>query len=256
MTKKANTWRCTLNERIRILKMLEGGAISAEEAARLLEALSYGDKRKKYKAKIWNSLEGIPEIIATAIDTSAKFAESTETLTVPKKQRLEFKGISGDLSISGDHTRDDIIIEKDGFTKIKEERDMIRLKALSGDISITTPCTIDLSLKGISGDLTLHDIKGAIEIETVSGDISGTALAGSIQGNIVSGDVDLAYTELSNMDIRSRSGNITIWLEDTAEAILDIHNNKGKIECEFDLEDEKRTKHTLSFFLSCCFLSF
>jgi DUF4097 and DUF4098 domain-containing protein YvlB len=226
--------------------MLEEGAISAEEAARLLEALSYGDKRKKHKTKIWNSLEGIPEVIATAIDTSTKFAESTETLTIAKKQHLEFKGISGDLSISGDHERDDIIIEKDGFTKVKEERDTIRLKALSGDITITTPRTIDLSLKGISGDLILHDIEGAIEIETVSGDISGSLLAGSIQGNIVSGDVELAYTKLTNMNIRSRSGNITIWLEDAIEAILDIHNNKGTIECEFDLTDEKRTKHSLN----------
>jgi DUF4097 and DUF4098 domain-containing protein YvlB len=230
--------------------MLEDGTISAEEAARLLEALSHGDKRKTHKNRVWNSLEGIPDVIATAIDTSIKFADRTETLTFTKKKRLEFKGISGDLSITGAAQHDTIVIEKDGFTKVQENRDAIRLKALSGDISITTPRKIDLSLKGISGDLVLRDIEGTIEIETVSGDITGSILAGSIQGNIVSGDVDLTYVTLTNMDIRSRSGNITVWLDDTIEAILDIHNNKGVITCEFDLKDEKRTKHTLNGVIS------
>jgi len=239
-------WRCILNERIRILKMLEEGKISAEETARLLEALSHGDTRKRYKTKLWSSLEGIPEIIATAIDSSINLADTEETLTYARKKRLEFKGISGDLMISGKDDYDKITIQKDGFTKVKEDDKMIGLKALSGDISIRTPRTIDLSLKGISGDLVLNDLNGTIEIETVSGDISGTTLAGGFTGNIVSGDVDLAYTALSKLDIRSRSGNIVIWLDDSIEATLNIENGKGSIKCDFELKDEKRTKTTLS----------
>lgn len=246
MTTKVNMWRCTLNERLQILKLLEEGKISAEEAARLLEALTHGDTRKRYKAKIWSSLEGIPEIIATAIDSSAQLADTEETITYPGKKRLEFKGISGDLQISGDPKSNEITIKKDGFTKVKEDDKTINLKALSGDITITTPRTIDLYLKGISGDLMLDNLEGMIEIETVSGDITGSELTGSIRGNIVSGDVELVYTRLKNMDIRSRSGNIVVWLDDSIEAVLDIHNGKGTIQCEFDLEDEKRTKDTLS----------
>jgi DUF4097 and DUF4098 domain-containing protein YvlB len=235
-----------LNERLRILKLLEEGAITAEDAARLLEALSGGDPRKHYHTKIWSSLEGIPDIIANAIDMSTKFADTETSVTYKRKKRLEFKGISGDLSIQGNGDCDGIVIEKDGFAKVREEDETLGIKALSGDIKITTPRVIDLSLKGISGDITLDNLQGNTTLESVSGDITGTGLAGSLKGDIVSGDVDLAYTSLEVMHIRSRSGDIVIWLDDAIEAIIDIRNDKGTISCEFELLDEKRTRNTLT----------
>lgn len=234
-----------MNERIRILKLLEEGKINAEEAARLLEALSEGGSRKKFKAKIWNSLEGIPNIIATAIDTSMKFTDTEEILKYPKKKKLEFKGISGDLVINGKDDYDDITIQKDGFVKVKEDNDIMNIKALSGDITITTPPSIDLSLKGISGDLKMDHINGIIAIETVSGDIVGSDLSGSLFGDIVSGDVDFEFTAVKKVQLRSRSGNVTLWLEDTINADLNIHTEKGTISCDFDLKDAQRTKKTL-----------
>jgi len=47
MKKRVNLWRYTLNERLRILKLLEDGKINADEAARLLEALSHSEGREK-----------------------------------------------------------------------------------------------------------------------------------------------------------------------------------------------------------------
>lgn len=239
-------WRCILNERLRILKLLEEGTITAEDAARLLEALSGGTPRKHYHAKIWSSLEGIPDIIANAIDTSMKFAETETAISYRGKKRLEFKGISGDLSIHGKEACDGIVIEKDGFVKVREDDEILSLKALSGDITITTPRTIDLSLKGISGDIVLDNLQGNTILESVSGDITGTGLAGSFKGDIVSGDVDLAYTVLDNLHIRSRSGDIVIWLDDAIEAALDIRNDKGTISCEFELLNKHHTKNRLT----------
>jgi DUF4097 and DUF4098 domain-containing protein YvlB len=246
MMKRVNTWRCTLNERLRILKLLEEGAISAEDAARLLEALSAGHSRRKHHARIWTSLEGIPDIIATAIDSSMKFEETNTPLVFGKKQNLEFKGISGDLSIKGEQDCDGIIIDRDGYVKAKEEDKVLRVKALSGDMTITTPRTIDLSLKGISGDITLDNLEGNTSLESVSGDIKGTRLAGKLKADIVSADVDLEYTTLKDMHIRSRSGNIVIWLDDSIEAALEIHNEKGTITCEFELIDKNQTQQTLT----------
>lgn len=244
--KKASTWRCILNERLRILKLLEEGTITAEEAARLLEALSGSDSRRKSHAKIWSSLEGIPDIIAGAIGTSMKFADTEGPLCYGRKKRLEFKGISGDLSIVGKDDGDEISIQKDGFIKVREEDETLGLKALSGDIKITTPRAIDLSIKGISGDIRLDSLQGNITLESVAGDITGTGLMGNFKGDIVSGDVALTYLTLEVLHIRSRSSNIVIWLDEATEAVIDIRNDRGTISCEFELLDENRTKNTLT----------
>jgi len=138
-----------------------------------------------------------------------------------------------------------IHVQKDGLTKISEQKDTLLIKALSGDMKITTPLQTDLSIKGISGDLKLAHLNSTMRIETVSGDIMGNELSGAFYGDIVSGDIDLDFASVKKIALKSRSGNVVIWLEDKINAMLDIANEKGKILCDFDLKDEEKSKKTL-----------
>ena len=223
-----------MNERLQILKMLEESKISAEEAERLLQAVSQPssqDKRSHYR--IWSSLEGIPKVIKAALGNA--FADSAEeSHQFVNKKKVRFKGISGNLEITGTKASG-IDIQKDGFAKIKELEDTVVINALSGNVSINAPKKTDLSIAGISGNTDISNIVGDLEIESVSGDITGKGLSGSLRGEIVSGNMDLDYSDVEKITIKSKSGNVILRLDETIEASLEIESKTGIIACEFDL---------------------
>ncbi len=234
-------WRYTLNERLRILKLLEEGKINAEEAARLLEALSQSEtKERKRRYKIWSSIEAIPEVIASTINSSFKNIISRETLQFSKREKIEFKGVSGEIEITGYDT-DTIEIEKEGFAKIMENDNRLEIKAISGNIKMKIPMTTDLAIKGVSGNINISRLNSVIEIASVSGDIKGEELSGTFIGDFVTGDVDLDYKSINKIRVKSKSGYITLRLDETIETHIEVVTEDGSIDCDFDLKDEEKT---------------
>jgi DUF4097 and DUF4098 domain-containing protein YvlB len=228
------------------LKLLEDGKINADEAARLLEALSHSEgKERKGRHKIWSSFEAIPEVIATAINSSFKDVASRETLHFPRKEKIVFKGISGDVDIVGGAS-DTITIEKDGFAKITERHDTLLIKAISGDLKIEMPTQTDFTIKGVSGDMKISHLNSTVEITSVSGNIVGKELSGSLAGDFISGDVDLEFQKLHKIKIKSKSGNITLRLDEHVEAAIALETEKGYITCDFELQNEKKKMNKLT----------
>lgn len=227
-----------MNERLQILKLLEEGKINAEEAERLLQAVSQpGSQEKKSHYKIWSSLEGIPKVIKAALGNS--FADSAEeSHQFMNKKKIRFKGISGNLEIIGTEASG-IDILKDGFAKVRELEDTVVIKALSGNVKINAPSKTGLSIAGISGNIDVSNMDGDLEIESVSGEVTGNELSGSLRGEIVSGNMDLDYKDVEKVTIRSRSGNVILRLDEKVEAELEIESRGGSIACEFDLKEKK-----------------
>ena len=234
-----------MNERLQILKLLEEGKINAEEAERLLEAVGRpGAHDRGGRHRIWSSIEGLPKVISAALGNS--FSECTEEFhKYPNKKKIRFKGISGNLDIQGSND-DKIAIRKDGFANIKEMDDAIAIKALSGNVEITVPHKIDLAIAGISGDIEISNLHGDIEIESVSGDINGKNLSGSLMGEIVSGDIDLEYTKVDKIRIKSKSGDVILRLDKKIEAEIEVETEGGEVTCEFDLKDKKQEDNVLT----------
>ena len=235
-----------MNERLQILKLLEEGKINAEEAERLLEAVSKsGTQEKGTRHKIWSSLEGLPKVISAALGNSFSESAEEEFHKYPRKKKIKFKGISGNLEINGTDT-DRIDIQKDGFAKIKELDDSIAVKALSGNVKINAPKATDLAIAGISGDIEISNIIGSFEIESVSGDITGKNLSGSLSGEIVSGDMDMDFAKVEKIRIKSKSGNVTLRLDKKVEAEIKIETTDGNVKCDFDLKDRKEEENVLT----------
>lgn len=236
-----------MNERLRILKLLEEGKISAEEAERLLQALNEGEGRRRghHGWGFVHSMESIPDIIGASMAGSFRNASGKEKMNYPRKKKIAFRGLSGDIDIRGGDA-EEIFIEKDGIAKISEESDILAIKAVSGDLNIKAPREIDIELKGVSGDLELQDLKGRIDISSVSGDIRGEGLSGSFAGDFVSGDIELEYDKVDQIKIKCKSGDIEIRLDPQAEVALDIESQYGTIDCDFELlekdEDDTRLK--------------
>jgi len=239
-----NMWRCTLNEQMRILKLLEEGKINADEAARLLEAikspLPHGARRHRFI----NSFEHIPEIIAAKINGSFKHACVKTTETFSSKEKIIFKGISGDLKVYGRHG-DNIEVTRDGFVKIAEETHALVLKGLGGDVSISAPRKTDVTIKGVSGNIVVEDINGCLKVKSVSGDINTKNLSGAFHGAFVSGNVRLDYENLKNIEITAKASHIVLAMDKKTEASVEVETLDGEIKCAFALKNEEKTAHTL-----------
>lgn len=237
-------WRCTLNEQIRILKMLEDGKINADEAARLLEAikspLPHGARRHRFI----NSFEHIPEIIAAKINGSFKHACVKTTETFSSKEKIIFKGISGDLKVYG-RSGDTIEVKRDGFIKTSEETHALVLKGLGGDVQISAPHKTDVTVKGVSGNITVEDIDGCVKVKSVSGDINTKNLSGAFHGAFVSGNVRLDFEHLKNVEITAKASHIVLSMDKKTEASVEVETLDGEIECDFALKNEEKTDHTL-----------
>ncbi|MGB7054435.1 MAG: DUF4097 family beta strand repeat-containing protein [bacterium] len=234
-----------MNERLQILKLLEEGKITAEEAERLLEAVGKpGPHEKGPKHKIWSTLEGLPKVISAALGNSFSESAEEEFHKYPSKRKIKFKGISGNLEIEGTDGNK-INIQKDGFAKIKELEDSIAIKALSGNVKISVPKATDLAIAGISGDIEISNINGYLEIESVSGDIMGKNLSGSLSGEIVSGDIDLDYAKVEKIRIKSKSGNVALRLDKKVEAEIEIETADGTVTCDFELKEEQHENNIL-----------
>jgi DUF4097 and DUF4098 domain-containing protein YvlB len=244
MREKANSWRCILNEQLKILKLLEEGKINAEEAARLLEALSESQTHHKKHHRMWATFEHMPEHIATIINGSVGLMASPEVLRFKNKHELEIKAISGDLMINGTD-QNEILVNKQGFGRIKGKNDKVEIKAISGDVHIHAPRQTKLTIKGVSGTITISEIENDIILKTVSGNIIGKDLRGSFTGNIISGDISLDYAEVHNLDIRSRSGDVTIYLNDQTDARVNIETEEGNISSDLPLKDEQKSEFSL-----------
>lgn len=231
-----------MNERMKVLKLLEEGKINAEEAAKLLEALNYSTSKEK-KGSFWSYFGMGPEFLGTVFK-SFKHFNTEEEVKIPKKKRIEFKGVSGDLEVVGSET-ETIQIEKEGMAIITEDDDTLKIKAVSGDIKIITPKDINFEFKGISGDLEITEIKGDIDLSSVSGEIKGSGLSGSFKGEVVSGDIDLDFDEVKGISIKSKSGDVTLRLNEGVNARIEIETEEGETRCEFQLKEEIRKENYL-----------
>lgn len=245
-------WRCILNEQMRILKLLEEGKITAEEAARLLEAIK-GYESKKRRGFFWQGMDSFSDMMSDMMgaifSTSFKNHTTSERIEVSGKKKLEFKGISGEIEINGKEINE-FIIEKDGIVRITEENNTLLIKTIGGDIKIDGPKNIDIEIKGVSGDLILNNIDGKVKILSVSGDVTGRGLSGSLVGEFVSGDVELEYQRVDGIEIRARSGNVVLKISDKTEAEIEISSMSGDIHCDFPLQNSIKKDNYLKGILN------
>jgi len=232
-----------LNERLRILKLLEEGKINAGEAVRLLDALNGGESRKRHGPphgfSFWHTMENIPDMVSSAMQDAFKHVSVAEKTEYGKKSKMILRGVSGDIEIHGADT-DVIVIDKEGLAKVMENEDSLEVKTISGDMRITMPRSTQLELRGVSGDIQLNGLSGILEIASVDGDINGRDLSGSLKVNIVSGDIDLHYRKADHIEIHEKTGDVVLRLAKDIAAEIEIRTgeDEGDIECEFDLRDK------------------
>ncbi|MBD3286815.1 DUF4097 family beta strand repeat protein [candidate division WOR-3 bacterium] len=234
-----------MQERERILKMLEEGTITADEAARLLEALGEGGPRfgphfgkdfgERIARKVELSLKDVPHMVETAVSGCTGFFGTGETkeLVFKPKKNLVVKTVSGDIKLAGDDDADIRIKLKNGH-KIREADDELIFKTMTGDLDMKVNRKQKVVLKAASGDIHIRnlyadltsrcgsgdvdakDIRGLIAVATGSGDLRMKDVSGTVAVSLGSGDAEVS--ELS--------GELTLSIG-SGDADLDFADCKG-----------------------------
>jgi len=99
----------------------------------------------------------------------------------------------------------------------------------------------DLEVNLVSGDLRIVGLGGDIEANLVNGNIRIVRAAGSIRTNVVNGTIDVelsAFETSRGAELHAINGDITIRLEESARADLDLSTISGDIELEMPVEVE------------------
>jgi DUF4097 and DUF4098 domain-containing protein YvlB len=214
------------NERDRILKLLEDGKITADQAARLIEAIgsertepefgrpphgSFGPRHFRFRSGM-RDFDRIPDVVATAVASAMKngFEPGEERSTdFPGKRHLLVKSVSGDLDVTRGEEGRVGLSYSGGMVKVRTSGDQVVVRTMAGDVSATVPADGRLELEVVSGDVSISEAGARIEVKTVSGDVDIAQTTGDAQVRTVSGDVNL-HRVTGNLGVETRSGDVDL----------------------------------------------
>lgn len=226
--------------KMRILKMLEEGKISAEEAIRLLESLEKTKKKEKTNEIEEESIEqessgldsvftSIGEMVTSILKSIPRMVEKginiphssqRRTIDASNIYRVVVKVIGGDITV---RTSDDkrVVVSNISFPgSIKKADGEILVKSMGGDIDLTVPKGIPLRLKVVGGDTKIRDLEQDASI--------------SIQG----GDLTVHIKSPKRIDSKLQGGDLTVYLPKDAQLRIftDLDDETSELIFEEDLE--------------------
>lgn len=230
-----------MDERERILRLLEEGKISAEEAIRLLELLG----KKKEEHFFSDIFEGIPEAISEIfIRIGDSLKRHFETLFLSQREKIVIESVAGDIQIFGKDTLE-TKIERTGWARINTEKEYLKISSLKGELKIETNYHTEIKISTLSGKVSIFRIKKAIDFEAVSGKILGKDVSGKIKGETISGDIEMEIDDFSEIDLTTQKGNITLELKEDTVAEIEFYGKRENITCEFPWQIIKEEENYL-----------
>jgi len=211
------------DERARILKLLEDGKITADQAARLIEALKPRSFEPGFippvpplpplsRRRHMKELERIPDIVAHAVTSAMKSGIETDDegkQVFPGKTTLSVKGVSGDVEVNGSSEDRIVVSYSGGMVKVREADDGVEVRSVSGDVEADVPNSCRLDVTTVSGDVTVGQVNAEIQVKTVSGDVQLEDHDGRTEISTTSGDVEL-NGQAGETRVETRSGDTEI----------------------------------------------
>jgi DUF4097 and DUF4098 domain-containing protein YvlB len=212
-----------MTEKLKVLKMLEEGKITAQEAAKLLEALST-QKRKDVSSKVVESvMDGISGIVGGAF--SMALGEEKE-IKVEEGDKLIVKSVGSSIDISLHEGNDFIIKPAGGLVKTKKEDSTISTKVIGASAKLLCPEILDVTIKDAGGSI---DGDGASKLSLKQ----------------LGGSLNLAFQEIDDVSIDSRGGAVVLSLGD-CDCAFDISAPGGSVTfdlpAEFDMKEDEKVK--------------
>lgn len=143
---------------------------------------------------------------------SYRSSGSRLNIKVPFSTHLKVKAVSADV-------------------KVSDVRGKQRIRTVSGDI-MTQVDGEEAELRSVSGDITAsgNGKVGEFMLYSVSGDVTAEALAGEVSSESVSGDLHINGTNITEVNLKTVSGDIEAKLALKKDARLQMESVSGDVE--------------------------
>jgi hypothetical protein len=169
-------------------------------------------------------------------------------ITVPAWMALELGGLNAEVDVDG--VRAAVRVETiQGSIRLRGGADQVTLSTANGGIDVAG-VRGRLDLRALSGDIVARDIEGDVMAESVSGDVDLRGVtARSVEARAVSGDVLFAGTvaDGGTYSLFTHSGDITLAVDDRANALLTVASANGDIRFGFDVRAERTTRRRQTY---------
>lgn len=225
------------DEKERILKMLEEGRITADQAARLIEAL--GSRGAEVPATALRSrairrwqlhgVERIPDMVAEAVSSAmgSQLRSGTRKQEFAGVGRIRVKSVSGDIEVE-QVEGDKVVVEStELMTRVREEGHEVAVRAVSGDLKLLVPENCRMELASVSGSIEVAGLQGDVTLRTVSGDIALMWVSGRVEVNAASGDVMVRPAGSVAGTVRTLSGDIEVRLSPDADLLIEARGSEA-----------------------------
>lgn len=201
---------------------------------------------QEYRYDLGNSAEMTVELSVGQSDVSIEGYDGTEVvienLDYEKNSRPErAEGLRALYYSAEDNTGIGLSVE--------EENGILKIIPASRDDSeyrIKVPNRVRLMIDQVNfggGDFEISDHSGEIEIQSKTGDINLTNITGPVTASSVSGDVEIEFSQLSQVNptsISLVSGFIDITLPATSKANFNLGSISGEVYTDLDIALEGR----------------
>ncbi len=219
-----------MNEKMRILKLLEEGKITAEEAESLLRALGEGKKKDVSSDFVRNIMDGVSTIVGETIGGVFSFTNGGEKeIKMEKGDELFLKSVGSSINFSTHNSNEFSMKSGSGVIKTGKEDGKVVIKVVGGSAELICPLSIPVSVKDVGGNL-----EGSCPKEFSLKQAGGSA--------------KLFFNDISNVEIDSKGSTIKLFLGD-CDIAFDITAPHGNIDfnipAEFEIKEEERAKGKL-----------
>jgi len=216
--------------RLRILKMVEEGKISAEEAARLLESLEHaprpqhehphghGPHHPEHQESggrwgmgfqgvmrgIGSMVSEIMRVIPDALESSVRnpWANVKQNIPVEGIKHIRIKHMGGDLRVQVRPTSEIAVSGTGSARVVKRVGDDLNVKVMGGDSSLTIPPGKPLELKAMGGDVEILNLQQESQVKILGGDVSlDVQELRDIRGKIAGGDLTLRIPKDASFEV-------------------------------------------------------
>ena len=153
------------------------------------------------------------------------------TIFMPKDIRMNFSGVSSDLSIKNLHGGIEAVTVS-GDILASQASDNIELSSISGEI-ISNDLSGKISLSAVSGDIEDKNSTGRLQLKAVSGDVNVDSNANEVFFNNVSGNSDLKLSDVIELRMTTVSGDIDANIKLKNKGLVKTSSVSGNLDLVF-----------------------
>jgi DUF4097 and DUF4098 domain-containing protein YvlB len=175
----------------------------------------------RIEVKSWRN----PEIVVTGTRASDK-------ITVEFEQAGDRVDVTSSILDSSAQPQE---LETNLQLTVPEETEL-QLKTQTGLIYVEQVMG-DMKLESVSGDIHLKEVSGYIIVKTTAGSLVCTQCAGKLDFNSVSGSAQLLQPALTNVSLRTTTGNILFDGDFIRTGLYSMKSGKGLVEVRFSSND-------------------